>query len=104
MNTPNEAPLIPDQPTEFQTLLTEIKGGWAEVKNLPATLRAIQDENAQLRQHVTDLRRSHAQRSSLHAPRPSGSVSDDCARYLAAQFVVHCERSGKLEALCSLSA
>jgi hypothetical protein len=28
-------------------------------------------------------------------------VSDDCARHLAATFIVHCERSDKLDALCS---
>src|SRR5205814_4579324 len=32
------------------------------------------------------------------------SVSDDCARKLAATFIHHCERSGKLEALSSFPA
>ncbi len=35
-------------------------------------------------------------------PRTPGSVTDDCARHLAAQFILHCERSDKLDALSSL--
>ena len=38
------------------------------------------------------------------APRAPGLVSDDCARHLAAQFIVHCEKSDKLDALCSVPA
>jgi len=94
--------LTPDQLTEFQTLMTEMKS--AGVANLPAAVKSLQDENAQLRQHVTDVRRLLATRHSSPVTRSPGLVTDDCARYLAAQFVLHCEKSGKLEALCSLPA
>ena len=98
------APLTEEQTNEFSAILAEIKGGWAELKSLPATCKSLQDQTSQLTQHVTDLRRSTLRRSTLHAPRSPGLVSDDCARHLAAQFVVQCEKSGKLEALCSMPA
>jgi len=31
----------------------------------------------------------------------AAGFSDDCARHLAAHFIMHCERSAKLEALAS---
>jgi len=37
MNTPS-LQLTDDQVAEFQTILAEVKGGWAEIKALPATL------------------------------------------------------------------
>jgi hypothetical protein len=40
-----------------------------------------------------------ASRHSSPVTRHPGQVTDDCARYLAGQFVAHCERSGKLDAL-----
>src|SRR6266496_1147458 len=103
MNTaPSE--LTEDQTKDFQAILTDIRGGWAEVKTLPATVKSLEDENAQLRDELTDLRRSLLSRSTLHAPRYPGCVSDDCARRIAATFIQHCARSGTLEALASQSA
>jgi HK97 family phage major capsid protein len=93
-----------EQLQEFQGILGELKGGWGEIKNLPATFKSLQDENAQLKQHVTDVRRSLATRQPSPVKRHRGEVSDECARHLAATFIVHCERSGKLEALSSLPA
>src|SRR6185369_13963153 len=37
-------------------------------------------------------------------PRGPGMVSEECARHWAAQFILHCERSDKLPALCSVPA
>jgi len=91
-----------DQLREFTGILDDVREGWAEIKALPAACRALQDETAQLRQQLGDARRVLAARGPVvprvHAP---GRVSDDCARHLAATFVVHCEKSDKLEALCS---
>jgi HK97 family phage major capsid protein len=100
---PTPTPLTEDQLQEFQTMLGEIKGDWAEVKTLPTTLKTLQDDNAKLKQHFSDVRRLLASRQSppVTGRRP-GLVSDGCALHLAAQFVHHCERSGKLEALASL--
>ena len=112
MNEPSENPnttvptdLTPDQLTEFQTILTDIKGCSAEFKNLPATIRSLQEENGRLSNDLTAVRRSLlSQRSTLNPqlPRP-GRVSDDCARRIAATFIQHCARSGALEALASQS-
>ena len=95
-----------DQPsdTEIQTLLTEVQGGWAEIKKLPSAIRTLEEENSRLTQDLTAVRRSLLSRTSQLAPRTSGRVSDDCARQLAATFIHHCDRSGKLEALASLPA
>jgi HK97 family phage major capsid protein len=95
--------LTEDQVKEFQTILGEVKGGWAEIKALPATVKTLKDENAQLQQQVKDVRRLMAARSST-APntRAPGLVSDECARHMAAQLVAHCHRSDRLSSLCSL--
>ena len=104
-NTPNPPVLSEDQVKEFQAILGEVKGGWAQLKDLPATFRSLQDETARLQQHFDDIRRRVAARD--HGPtglRASGSVSDDCARHLAAHFIAHCDKSDKLDALSSLPA
>ena len=101
----NNIQITEEQIHEFQVILGEVKGGWAAIKDLPAAFKTFEDEQARLRQHVTDVRRLLASRSPGAArARVPGLVSDDCARYLAAHFIAHCEKSGKLEALCSLPA
>src|SRR5437870_441623 len=107
MNTaPSE--LTEDQIKDFQTILTDIRGGWAEVKSLPATVKSLEDDNTQLRDDLTDVRRSLLSHSALRTPhsafqRSPGCVSDDCARRIAATFIQHCARSGALDALASQS-
>src|SRR5438876_40882 len=81
--------------SEFQSLLTEIKTSLSGI-------RSLQDETTQLRQQLTETRRILATRATLQAPRSHGSVTDDCARHHASTFIVHCEKSGKLDALCSI--
>ena len=101
------APLVltEEQVKEFQGILGELQGGWAQIKQLPDTIRTLQGDTAELRQHVTDVRRLLAARGRVSAAaRQHGTVSDDCARHLAAQFIMQCERSGKLEALASAPA
>ena len=67
----SNTPLSDDQLTEFQTLLTDIKGCSAEFKNLPGAVRSLQDDNTQFRDDLTDLRRSLLSRSTLQADRKS---------------------------------
>jgi HK97 family phage major capsid protein len=101
------APLVltEEQVQEFQNILGEMKGGWTELRGLPAGFRSLQDETTRLQQHVTDVRRLMASRGTLSSRnRLAGLVSDECARSLAASFIAHCEKSGKIEALCSLPA
>src|SRR5207302_979609 len=49
---PNE-----DQVSEFQTVLGEIKDSWAEIKPLPASLKSLQSDTAELQQQFKDVRR-----------------------------------------------
>jgi HK97 family phage major capsid protein len=97
--------LSEEQVKEFEGILGELKGGWAEIKRLPESIRLLQDENGRLQQQMTGARRLLAARSHVTARvRVPGLVSDECARHLTAVFILHCERSGKLEALASQAA
>ena len=93
-----------EQTTEIQNLLTEIKGGWAGVSTLPAEVKTLREGADKLATDLKDVRRQLAGRHSMALPRRRGGVSDDCARHLAATFIAHCERSDKLDALCSAPA
>ena len=94
-----------DQMKEFEGILGDFKGAWGELKKLPGTLKSLQDDNAQLTQQIGGLRRRMAANGGYATRvRTPGQVSDGCARHLAATFIAHCERSGKLEAVASLSA
>jgi HK97 family phage major capsid protein len=82
-----------------------VKGGWAEIKALPATFKVLQDDTAQLAQQMKDVRRLMAGRvGSTSRIRAPGLVSDECARHLAAQLVAHCQKSDRLSGLCSVPA
>src|SRR6185295_2734503 len=76
----------------------------AEMKKISAEVKTLQEENSRLSQDLTAVRRSLRTRHSAPPPRYPGHVSDECARKLAAVFIHHCERSGKLEALSSFPA
>src|SRR6266404_9752786 len=89
---------------EFHALLTDIESSSEEIKKLPATLKLLREENSRLTQDLTAVRRSLLTRHSSPVTRSRGQVTDDCARRLAATFIHHCERSGKLEALSSFPA
>src|SRR2546422_9687126 len=41
--------LTPEQLEEFNSILSEIKGGWGRVKELPDLLKRVEDENAALK-------------------------------------------------------
>ena len=103
MNT--STALTEDQVNEFQTILGEVKGGWAQVKDLPATFETMREENAQLQQQVKEVRRLMAGRVAAGpGTRAPGLVSDECARQLAAHLVAHCHKSDRLAGLCSVPA
>jgi HK97 family phage major capsid protein len=101
------APLVmtEEQVRELQGIVGDIKASWSEIRPLPGAFKAVQDETARLRDQVADARRLLASRPGT-APRlrSAGRVSDDCARYYAALFVSHCEKSGRIEALASAPA
>ena len=89
---------------EMQTLLGEIKTGWSSVSALPAEVKGLREGADRLATDVKEVRRQLAARHGVSVPRRRGVVSDECARHLASTFVLHCERSDKLDALCSVPA
>src|SRR5437867_3905474 len=91
------APLVftEDQAGEFQTILAEIKGGWARVRELPQALASLTTENESLRKDLTEVRRQLVRRHSSPATRAPGFVSEDCARHLAGIALAARLRSGK---------
>ena len=93
-----------EQATEIQNLLGEIKAGWSGVSGLPAEFKLLREGSERLAGEVKEVRRQLAVRQIVAGPRRRGSVSDDCARHLASTFILHCERSDKLDALCSTPA
>jgi HK97 family phage major capsid protein len=93
-----------EQTTEIESLLTEIKAGWSGVSTLPAEVKTLREGTDKLVTDMRDVRRQLASRYAPGAPRRHGVVSDDCARHLASTFIIHCERSDKLDALCSVPA
>jgi HK97 family phage major capsid protein len=84
--------------------LGEIRGILPKLENLSGNMEALENEQAQLKQQVAESRRLVATRAIMGRPRGANSVSEECARQLASQFIVHCERSGTLEALASRPA
>src|SRR5213075_1682777 len=92
------------QGAELENLIGEIRGGWSAVRGLPAEIKTLKEGTDKLTDDLRDVRRGLLARAAAPAHRPTGRVSEECARHLAAQFIVHCERSDKLEALSSVSA
>jgi len=93
-----------EQTTEIQTLLTEIKTGWSGVSVLPAEVKTLREGTDKLAGDLKDVRRQLASRQTVLGARRAGQVSEGCARHMASAFIAHCERSDKLDALCSVSA
>ena len=94
-----------DQPlAELQSVIGEIRGDWASVRALPAEFKALKEGADKFSGELREVRRSLLSRGTLRVPRSAGQVSDECARHLAALFIVQCGRSDRLEALSSVSA
>jgi hypothetical protein len=89
---------------DLSEALGEIRGILPKLENLSGTIDALESEHEQLKQQVADSRRLIANRALTGTSRKGNSVSEECARQLASQFIVHCERSGTLEALASRPA
>ncbi len=106
MNTAPQDPTVTPPQDDLSSLLTEIRSGWSGVSALPAEVKTLRDQADKLTSDLRDVRRSLATRAGLAASpiRARGQVSDDCARHLASTFILHCERSDKLDALCSVPA
>jgi HK97 family phage major capsid protein len=94
------------QTSEMESLVGEIRTGWSGVSALPGEVQALKQTSEQLGADLKEVRRVLAARG-LGAPggvRSAGQVSAACARQMAATFIAHCEKSGKLDALCPVPA
>jgi HK97 family phage major capsid protein len=89
---------------EFQSLIAEVKTQWPELKGFSTSLASLRADTTRLAETMTDMRRTLAHRTGPSRTRTPGSVSDDCARHLAATFIAQCSKSDKLDALCSVPA
>src|SRR3954470_24519306 len=88
--------------TELETAVKSIADQLPRLQGLHDTVRSLGQQTSSLEQQFTELRRlNQNHRSAVPSARP-GMVSDNCARHLAAQFVIHCERSNKMEGLSSM--
>jgi HK97 family phage major capsid protein len=89
------------QLVEFRTVLTEVKGDWAQIKGLPVLIKTLQDENSELKGNLLKLRKevlNLAQRTTQPI-RQHEVVTPDCARYLAAIAYIGAEKYNKLSHL-----
>ena len=84
-----------------QTTDQELTSVLSQIKEDVTALKAIDSDVKSLKENVQELRRARAIASPAK-PRGAGNVSDNCARQVAAHFILHCLRSNKLEALASL--
>ncbi len=89
------------QMTSSEKILTELEADWPQFRS---TLKTLEKDTSDLRQEIKDTRRVLVSRAGQSGLRKPGLVSDDCARFLAASFIAHCERSNKMEALSSVSS
>jgi len=78
---------------EMETVLGDVRQGWSRVAGLPDQVERIENE-------LRTLRRALAGgRGPARKAEDAREVSEECARLLAGVFVLHCDRSGKLEAV-----
>jgi HK97 family phage major capsid protein len=97
-------PTIEDQIKQFTTDLTDIKGGFAQVKDLPTTIKSL--ENRVAINHETLEQIQHSLTTGYAAPtvRQPGTVSEGCATAIAAHLIQQYAKAGRLEALSSVPA
>jgi hypothetical protein len=91
------------QPDDLETLAKQLRDDAPRLQEISTSLKSLDRKTDLLGEHmgqVTSLRKSRS--PIVRAASTTNAVSDDCARYLAATFIKHCERSRSLEALCSV--
>src|SRR6266704_3523168 len=90
-----------EQLLEFRTILTDVKGGWAEIKALPRVIKTLQDENSDLKGSLTKLKKEILilSQRSVQPIRKHEVVTHDCARFLAAIAYIGAEKYNKLSHL-----
>jgi hypothetical protein len=91
------------QPDDLETLAKQLRDDAPRLQEISTSLKSLDRKTDLLGERmgqVTSLRKSRS--PIVRAASTTNAVSDDCARYLAATFIKHCERSRSLEALCSV--
>jgi hypothetical protein len=89
------------QLTELRSIITEVQGGWPEIKGLPTLVKSLQEENATLSDHLTKLRKEVLNLTVRSVPhiRKHEVVTHECARYLAAIAYIGAHKHNKLSHL-----
>jgi HK97 family phage major capsid protein len=89
-----------EQAKEFSTVLAEIKTGWSQTKDLPGTVKTLQDQTTRLNTTLEETRRIM---TSLQAAQPAtrrpGFVTLDCAEFIGSAFLLGNARAGRLDVL-----
>jgi hypothetical protein len=99
-----ETPTIETQVKDFSATAVEIETWLTALQGFPATVKSLQNQLGEATDQLTTLRRQALYHATLaQTPRLPGTVTDNCAREVAAVFILHCAKSDKLEALSSVS-
>ncbi len=90
---------------EIEAILTDLKERMPDIRKLPSAIKALQDENTDLKGSLTKLRKDFLNLSQRSAQpiRKHEVVTHDCARYLAAIAYIGAEKYNKLSHLNSSS-
>lgn len=72
------------------------------LKTTGTDITALKTTANDLTTKLADFQKQRKMTSSLRSMRRSGEVSDECAMAIGAHFILHCERSDKLAAFCSV--
>ncbi|HSU55847.1 MAG TPA: phage major capsid protein [Candidatus Dormibacteraeota bacterium] len=94
-----------DQLIEIRTVLTDLKGGWAEIKALPRLFKTLQEESTDVKSGLAKLKKE-VLTLTHRSPRPIRKhevVTHDCAEYVASIAYIGAERFNKLSHLNSQS-
>jgi HK97 family phage major capsid protein len=81
----------------------ELLGMKSEITPLKEGFEGMKGHINELKSAIDELKKVRMLQGRIRSLPLAGEVSEECAREIASQFILHCERSGKLEALCSQS-
>jgi HK97 family phage major capsid protein len=93
----------PEQISQFHADAADLRAFVPQFKEVPGLLTTLRERHDTLDDEFQDFRRKHAALALLPRRSP-GTVSTECARELAARFIIHCQKSNTIEALCSVAS
>lgn len=85
----------------FEGKVTEVLGFKTDADALKKDVGEMKTHMNELKTGVDEMRKQRLLTGRMSSLVRHGQVSDECAREVASQFIVHCERSGMLEAVSS---